>query len=185
MNKTIILKSYFLLSYEENIELLKIRNSKEITAVSLDNKVIELSKHLEWVKHLTTNEDKKYYAIIYEEEILGAINIFDIKEQIKWGVFFKKEASILIKSFLPIYFIDFVFDKYKIQTIEAEVKVENINALNYNKNLGFVPKSKNKKFITLSLSYESFIKRKDAKILKSIIKRMNKYDFVIKEDNEK
>lgn len=185
MNKTIILKNYLLLSKEENIELLKVRNSKSIREASLDTKEIVLSKHLLWLESLKKSEDAKYYVVIFKDEIIGAVNIFDIKEKMKWGVFFKEDANILIKSFLAIYFLDFLFKKYNKDTLEAQVKVENINALNYNKNLGFEEYSKNEEFISLSLKNESFIKRKDAKILKSIIKRMNTYEFVIKEDNEK
>lgn len=185
MNKTIILKNYLLLSKEENIELLKIRNMKSIREVSLDDKEILLSDHLSWLEGLKSSDDTKYYVVIYKDEILGAINVFDIKEKMKWGVFFKEEANVLIKSFLPIYFIDALFKEYKTDTLEAQVKLENINALNYNKNLGFEEYCKNEKFISLSLKNESFIKRKDAKILKSIIKRMNKYEFVVKEYYEK
>ncbi len=185
MNKTIILKNYLLLSKKENIELLKIRNSNRIRESSLDEREILLLNHLSWLRSLENNEDKKYYALIYDSEIIGAINIFDINANMKWGVFFKEDASLLFKSFLPIYFLSYIFNKYQINTLEAQVKVKNLNALKYNKNLGFEEYSKNEEFISLSLNAESFIKRKNAKILKSIIKRMKTYNFIIKEDSEK
>lgn len=185
MNKTIILKNYILLNEDEHKDLLKIRNTKHIRELSLDTKEIILSKHLEWVNTLVINEDKKYYAIIYKDKIIGAINIFDINKEIKWGIFFEENASILLKSFLPIYFLSYVFKEYKINSIQAEVKLKNENALKYNKNLGFIEFFKNEEFISLSLDLESFIKRKNDKILKSIIKRMNSYEFIIKEESAK
>lgn len=185
MNKTIIFKEYTLLSSKENIELLEIRNSKIVKDMSLNSESISLSSHLSWIESLKENEDKKYFAIINSNKIIGAINIIDIKNEIKWGVFFEKEASFLIKSFTPIYFISLVFSKYQINTLTAQVKTNNENALLYNKNLGFEIFETKNGIISLKLEKESFVKRKDGKILKRIIKKMNSYEFIIKEYSER
>jgi len=180
MNK-IVLKNYVLLTAEENKELLKIRNTKHIRNLSLKKEKIELSSHLGWIQSLKNNASFSYYAIFYENELLGGINIFDVNTKIKWGVFFKEHASLLIKSFVPLYFFEHIFSFYNVENIYAEVIEENENAFNYNKSLGFLLEEKKQKASVLILNKKIFFKHLETKILQGIRKRMKKYSFEIKD----
>jgi hypothetical protein len=174
--KSILLKDYRLLTDEEHKNLLQIRNADEIREVSLDSKIISFDEHLSWVKKLQDDRQKEYFAVIYNDKIIGGVNIFDIDAKVKWGVFFDKFAPLMIKSIVPIYFMDFIFGTFTCDDIYAEIKKENLNAVFYNKSLGFKMLTL-KGIITMHLSNENYLKAKNGVILKRIIKKMTSYDF--------
>ncbi len=175
MNK-IVLKDYLLLSNEEHKELLNIRNKDYIRNVSLDTSIIELVNHISFVKGLK-NSDKKFFAIIFEDDIIGGVNIFNIKEDIKWGIFFLEEANIIIKSLVPIYFLEYIFKTFQKEEIFLDVKKENINTISYDKNLGFNIFKEDDKIISMKMSKDEFESAKEKAFLKRVMKQFKKFDF--------
>jgi UDP-4-amino-4,6-dideoxy-N-acetyl-beta-L-altrosamine N-acetyltransferase len=175
MNK-VVLKDYLFLSNEEHKELLEIRNKEYIRNVSLDTGIIELINHISFVKGLK-NSDKKFFAIIFEDRIIGGVNIFNIKEDIKWGVFFLEEANILIKSIVPLYFLEYIFKTFEKEEIFLDVKKENINTISYDKNLGFNIFKEDDKIISMKMSKLEFENAKEKPFLKRVMKQLEKFDF--------
>ena len=176
--KSIILKDYLLLSYEEHTNLLKIRNQKEIRYASLSNTTIHIKEHLSWIEKLKNDKTKQYFAIIYNDKIIGGVNIFDKDKDLKWGIFFSDKTPLIIKSIIPIYYIDSIFNENDITYIFSEIKKENVNAISYNKNLGFVDVNSNSsEVVTMKLSFDNYTKIKENTMLKRIIKKMYLYDI--------
>ena len=68
----LIYKNYKLLSKKEHKELLKLRNEEYIREASKNKDIIDLKEHLKWIESL--NENKKYFAIFYNGEIVGGVN---------------------------------------------------------------------------------------------------------------
>lgn len=155
---------------------MKIRNIKEIRDISLDNKIITLDQHLSWLKKMENDNMKRYFAIFCDDELLGGINIFAIDKEPKWGVFFKDKTSLIIKSIVPIYFINYFFDSFKCDKLFAEIKKNNLNAISYNKSLGFIV-IEHGDIVKMQLDKKSYIKAKDGMILKRIIKKIKLYDI--------
>jgi hypothetical protein len=174
--KNLKLKNYIFLTNDENKKLLNIRNNDEIRQDSLSQNFITLNEHLSWVDKLKDDETKHYFAVIYNDYIVGGVNIFDTDLQIKWGLFFSKNTSLMIKSIIPIYFMDYIFNILKYEKLYAQIKKKNINAISYNKNLGFeVVKDEN--IVTMELNRSRYLKAKDGIILKRIIKKMALYNL--------
>jgi len=181
--KDITLKDYKLLTENEHQELLVIRNSDKVREVSLTKDIITLDHHLLWVDRLKDDATKWYFTIIYNGQIIGGINIFDIDSKLKWGIFFDSEVSLILKSVIPIYFINFIFNEFECDAIYAEIKKENLNALSYNKNLGF-EMLEDKDIITMQLKQENYEKAKKSFLLKKIVKKIDLYNFKLKRYNE-
>jgi len=176
--KNITLKDYRLLTRNEHQNLLAIRNQEVIRKMSLNQNIIALDKHLLWVDGLMDDTTKKYFAIIHNDKIIGGINIFDIETKLKWGIFFDDKVSLMLKSVIPIYFIDFIFSKFGCDTIYAEIKQENINAVSYNKNLGF-EMLEDEDIVTMQLKQDNYEKVKMSFLLKKIVKKIDLYNFKI------
>jgi UDP-4-amino-4,6-dideoxy-N-acetyl-beta-L-altrosamine N-acetyltransferase len=174
--KNILLKNYTLLEEIEHKNLLKIRNSDTIREASLTKNSITLKEHLKWIETLKNDHTKKYYAIIYNQKIIGGVNIFDIDTQMRWGIFFDNKVGLIIKSIIPIYFLDFVFKQYQKDEIFAEIKKSNSNAVSYNKSIGFKIISEND-IVTMRLDKKLYLQAKDGIILKRIIKKISLYNF--------
>jgi len=174
----IILKDYLHLSTKEHKKLLKIRNKDYIRAVSLDKNIIDFDNHMSFIENLK-NSDMFFLAVIFDDEIIGGINVFNLKSDTKWGVFFLEEANIIIKSIVPLYFLEYIFKKYKKSEIFLDVKKKNINSISYDKNLGFEIYKEEDKIISMKINYEKFKKAKDKPFLKRVVKQMKKYDLEI------
>lgn len=172
----IILKDYLLLSNDEHKNLLEIRNKDYIREVSLDSTVIEFENHLSFINSLK-NSDKKFFAIIFQDKIIGGVNVFNTNKKIKWGVFFLNEANLLVKSIVPLYFLNYIFEKYDKDEIFLDVKKSNINTISYDKNLGFEIFKEDDKIISMKMSKEKFQKEKEKSFLKRVVKQMGRYSF--------
>jgi RimJ/RimL family protein N-acetyltransferase len=180
----IILKNYSLLSNKEHEQLLSIRNFKEIRENSLNEEEIDLKSHLSWVKRLGSDSTKLYFAVFLDEKIVGGVNLFNINTNIRWGIFLSTETPMLIKSIIPLYFIDYLFAHKLISTLFADIKKENANAISYNQRLGFQIIEEKADIVVVKLDFKAYCYAKKGKILKKIIKKMNLYNFEIKGYNE-
>lgn len=178
MNK-IILKKFEHLSIEENKKLLSIRNKEDIRNQSLNKSIIDLNSHLKWLENLKGDLKKEYYAIIHSGQIVGAINFFEVNSTMKWGVYFKEEVSLLVKSLVPIYFIEYIFKKTQVEFLYLDILKNNLNAISFDKNFGFYFFQENNDYFTMRVSSKEFKKAKEKKLLKRVVKKMSDYSFIM------
>ena len=177
--RNLLFKNYSLLSQEEHEDLLEIRNSKEVRANSLNDGTIPLNEHLSWALTLQKDASKKYFAVILDGVVLGGVNIFDVDSSMKWGIFLSKETPMLVKSLVPLRFMDYVFSEYPNENLFAEIKKENKNALAYNLHFGFKIMEEKADIVVAKLNEELYNQAKMGKILQRIIKKMDLYSFEI------
>ena len=103
----LIYKNYKLLSKKEHKELLKLRNEEYVREASKNKDIINLKEHLKWIENL--NENKKYFAVFYNGEIVGGVNFTKDKIIKNWGIFYKKIPLIPIVA--TYHFINYMFTK--------------------------------------------------------------------------
>jgi RimJ/RimL family protein N-acetyltransferase len=135
---TIKFIDYKLLSKNDSIHLLSIRNSDFIRKNSNNADVIKTDEHLKWVESLD-NAHNIYYAIEVDGLIVGGINLTQIntKEQSAyWGLFFKDDNLPLISSLVTYLFLDMVFNKLNFKKLDSEVMVSNTTAYKFSLNFG-------------------------------------------------
>lgn len=175
----VLLKKLELLTIEESKKLLKIRNKENIRNQSLNKNIITLEEHLSWLEKLRNDSKKEYYAIIFLNEMVGSINFFEIDKKIKWGIYFKDEASLIIKSLVPLYFIDYIFKKTQIEFLYLDVLKDNSNAIKFDKNFGFYIFKENKESFIMRVSKEEYEEAKKNVVLKRIVDKMKNYSFIM------
>lgn len=178
IKKEITLKDYISLSIHEHKELLQIRNEEYIRSVSLNTDVIEIENHLKFVESLK-NANKKFYAVFFEEKIIGGVNVFDLDDEVKWGIFFKDDANLIVKSIVPIFFIEYLFENFVKDELFLEVKSDNVNTISYDKNLGFKTFKEDNGIITMKMNKKEFEEAKNGSFLKRVEKQLDKFDFKI------
>jgi len=178
--RRIRLQNYTSLSQERQKKILSIRNQEQIREYSLQSEPIKLEEHLAWIEKLKKDRERLYYAVFFENEMLGGVNIFDIHSRATWGVFFKNDVDLLVKTLVPLYFFEYVFTALARESIYAEILSYNTNAISFNKNFGFKEIAANNDIIKLQLSYENFEKKKKNILLKPLVKKMKLFDFEIK-----
>ena len=105
----IFFKDYKNLDKEELILILNLRNQKNIRENMIDDKIISLENHLNWIKTLKNNTYKRYFSISLENEIIGSLSYINENQQISWGVFFKENINPFITSSSSFIFLDYIF----------------------------------------------------------------------------
>jgi len=152
----IILKDYKLLSQDEHIKLLEIRNSKNIRDASNNNKIISLSEHLKWLENLDNN--KKYFAVFYKDDLIGGVN-FKFKEKVvyEWGIFFKKVNPIISLKIFCIS-LNYLFQKFDV--LYSEILKQNKKAFEFNTFFGIKPYKEDEKKFYMKITKENWQKRK-------------------------
>ncbi|MEA2019639.1 MAG: hypothetical protein U9N59_14455 [Campylobacterota bacterium] len=177
------LKNYTLLSDNEQLKLLKIRNSKGVRESSKNTDIIEINDHLNWIEKLKTDTSKIYYAVIVDSVLVGGINVVDINtDKIPfWGLFFACTIQPLISSLVTYAFLDRLFSTLNIDILNSEVNVLNVNAYRFSINFGLTVYKKftdaDVEYYTMHISKETWNKNKTANFPKMIGKRVNKIEF--------
>jgi len=133
--------NYIKLSAEEHLQLLKVRNFDYVRKNMKNDSIITINDHLDWIKKLSKDDSKMYYAIFSDNKLVGGINITDIdieEMSASWGLFVQANINPMIPSIATYLIIDKVFNVLKLTTLNLEVNKININAYKFDKNFGFI-----------------------------------------------
>jgi UDP-4-amino-4,6-dideoxy-N-acetyl-beta-L-altrosamine N-acetyltransferase len=171
----IIFKNFIHLDEKEANYILEIRNQKNIKYNMKNNETISLENHLHFINSLKTSENKKYFAILQKNEIIGSVYYVKNKE-LFFGLYFKEEINPILKSCVTYLFLEYIFNKFY-EEINSFVKKSNIIALSFNKNFGFKNFEEDKEFIYLKLSSKNWENQKKSKLLKPIKKYLDKMEY--------
>ena len=174
----LIFKDYTKLDEKELVSILELRNQKKIREYMINNEIISLENHLNWIESLKKSTDKKYFSVSLEKEIIGSLSYVNDNQKISWGVFFKENINPFVTSSSTFIFLSYVFEIS--QTIYSYVKKENLNAFNFNKNFGFKIYDEDENYFYLKLEKEEWENRKNSKLLKPIKNYLDKIDYEFK-----
>lgn len=167
-------KNFIYLNDRELKEILELRNQNYIKDNMVNNETIRLENHLNFIDALKTLGNRKYFAVLEENKIIGSL-YFVKNEELTWGLYFKEEINPIIKSCVTYLFLDFIFSKFS-EDINSFVKRKNIQALNFNKNFGFEIFKEDEEYYYLKLSKELWENRKNSKLIKPIKRYLDKIE---------
>ena len=176
----IVFKNYSTLNEQESFEILNIRNKDFIRKNMITNEIISLENHTKWINSLKNNLDKKYFAVLCENEVLGSCSWVKEKNEFTWGIFFKEEVNPIISSCCTYLFLENCFFNDKIEKLGSLVKKENSIAFSFNKNFGFELYKEDEEYFYLELEKQKWENRKNSKLLKPIKNYLDKIDFEFK-----
>jgi UDP-4-amino-4,6-dideoxy-N-acetyl-beta-L-altrosamine N-acetyltransferase len=180
----IVLKNYLLLTEDESIKLLKVRNHKDIKRNMLNQETILLKSHLRWLSSLRGDEKSYYYAVFADNKLFGGVNItrLDYKKSIaSWGIFFNSKANPLVPSIAAYLLIDRIFNTLNISTLNLEVNKLNINAYNFDIHFGFKTynefEERNNHYHLMTMNKEYWNNNKSIGFVGVIEKRIEKIEY--------
>ena len=183
----LILKDFTILTLKEHKEILNIRNNKHIKSHMKTQSSIEIENHVNWIEKLKNDLNNIYYAVFYENIIVGAIYITEIDYILKkctWGLYFKENINPFISSITTYLIIDKVFLELDLNILNLEVKKSNTNAYQFDLTFGFEVYNyhQNSEFYLMRMSKESWNKHKNVKILNRINKKIDKINYRFQEN---
>jgi RimJ/RimL family protein N-acetyltransferase len=142
--------------------------------------IISFESHVEWVENLNVNA--QYYAVLVNERIVGNLNFTEISTQKKtctWGCYFKDDVHAFIISAATVKFIDYLFNKIGIEKLNLYTKMSNLNALSFDRGLGFCEYKRDSEYIYMTLDHVGWKSLQTASFFKPIIEKINRIDFEI------
>ncbi|EAK5530580.1 UDP-4-amino-4,6-dideoxy-N-acetyl-beta-L-altrosamine N-acetyltransferase [Campylobacter lari] len=145
----IVYKDFANLDIDENKEILKIRNSENVSKF-MKNSHISYEEHLNFIQKLKNTTTKKYFLICKENERLGVIYFTDISNNsCEFGLYgIKKGVGNLLMEEIKNY----AFNVLKVKILKACVFKENTKALNLYLKHNFTIYSENDKFLFVNLN---------------------------------
>ncbi|MCH3693597.1 UDP-4-amino-4,6-dideoxy-N-acetyl-beta-L-altrosamine N-acetyltransferase [Campylobacter lari] len=145
----IVYKDFANLDIDENKEILKIRNSENVSKF-MKNSYISYEEHLNFIQKLKNTTTKKYFLICKENERLGVIYFTDISNNsCEFGLYgIKKGVGNLLMEEIKNY----AFNVLKVKILKACVFKENTKALNLYLKHNFTIYSENDKFLFVNLN---------------------------------
>lgn len=173
---SLLFKNFTLLDLNEKKELLALRNRQNIREMMINSDEILLEDHLAFIDDLMANRDKRYFAIFFNNLLIGSASLVKDKTA-NWGVYFADSSSPIIKAVAGYLFIDFVIN----DPIYAFVKKGNSNALNFNRSLGFELIEEGVDLYKLLLTKARWQDKKSSKLSRSIAKQLESIESKFKE----
>ena len=171
----IVFKNFIFLNDIEKKDILELRNKEYVRENMIYSEPISLDNHLLFIESLKENKNKTYFAIFFDNQLIGSLNIIK-NEELIWGLYFKEEANPIIKSCVTYIFLDFIFSKFN-EDINSFVKRKNIQALNFNKNFGFEIFKDDEEYFYLKLSKELWKEKKNSNIIKPVKRYLDKIEY--------
>lgn len=153
--------NYTMLTTEQLRVLLNGRNSPEVRKWMYNPEPISWEEHLNYVEFLKTRDDRIYWAIFYDNEIIGSECLNPYEPNTKVGVLgkflFPEFQGKGLGGKFTYEFLDYVFSSGIANTIKAETKITNERNVKINKSIGFVEISRNKEYVQLTLTKDRFV----------------------------
>ena len=171
----IVFKNFIFLNDIEKKDILELRNKEYVRENMINSEPISLENHILFIESLKENKNKTYFAIFFDNQLIGSLNITK-NEELIWGLYFKEEANPIIKSCVTYLFLDFIFSKFS-EDVNSFVKIKNIQALNFNKNFGFEIFKEDEEYFYLKLSKEVWENSKKSRLLKPIKRYLDKIEY--------
>ncbi|WP_201577794.1 hypothetical protein [Psychrobacter immobilis] len=114
------------------------RNSEHIRSNMLDDSIITIEGHNEFLEFLKSNKSKSYFVVELDENPVGTIYFNGIgSDRITWGCYIGVDRVIPgLFILLIVIAIKFSFNHVETQTLHSEVAAHNANPIKVNHFLG-------------------------------------------------
>jgi len=161
IEKKIKFKNFVDLSKEEALQVLEYRNLPEIRKNMLTKEIIREDDHFKFIDGLKSDRRKEYYAVVFNEQIFGVVNLTDIhltNQSALWGFYCMNRPIKLAGKTMLWVFLNFIFEQKEINSIYSIILESNKRSLDVHKLFGFeVYQSKD--MINLVLKKDDWLKK--------------------------
>jgi|GEM_PF-4673223 len=140
----LVLHDITLMSQDQQLELLAIRNQETIRESSYGSQIIQAAEHFAWIEKLASvpsGEILHFYAVSQEDVIVGGVGIRrgDVKGDAVWSFYVSEtEQGRGVGVALAVKALDHFFAEFSLKTVCGEALLSNAASIKYHEKLGFV-----------------------------------------------
>lgn len=120
--------------------VLKWRRKKRISQYLFSNISSSLKTQKKWILESYNKKNYYHWLILFKKKPIGFICINNLnlkKKETNWGYYIGAENYLTLGSFLPPFFYNWVFKKFKINKIISLVFSDNSNIIKIHKHHGY------------------------------------------------
>lgn len=137
--KSLTLKSYVLLSPDDQLKILSWRNHASVRNLFLQQAEISETEHFDFIESLKSDSTKRYWMVSRNEIQIGSLDLYRITERdCFWGYFLaphiQKSSLGLLLEFAVM---EIVFDRMGLTALKCETLAHNENALKIHRQFGY------------------------------------------------
>lgn len=130
------------LSETDLVEILSIRNQPAVRNNMYTNHEIGAEEHRNWASGLRKSDDRKFFAVESDGEIVGVAGlslINSLHKRADWAFYISEKCQGRgIGSALERQFIDFVFARFDVEKLNCEVIEFNEKVVAMHERFGFI-----------------------------------------------
>ena len=153
--------TFYKLPIEEQLLILKWRNSEKIRKWMYDDSIIQEENHLNFVKALRDKTNQFYWLVKQKGEYLGVINLVRVDWKYKnafLGIYVNPEMNKKgIGTILMEILKHITFNMLEFHTLKLEVVEDNIRAIKLYEKVGFSYEGRLKEFIYKNNEWKDMI----------------------------
>ena len=126
-------------NFSENIALsiLEIRNQDHIRKNMINDQIIKLDDHINWLKNNIIDKKNIFYLIYIKSQVSGLVRFIINKNKAEWSFYLAKNCRNIYGAYIEYLAIDKIFKIKKIDTLECQVLSCNPKILSLHKKFGF------------------------------------------------
>ena len=148
-------------------KILEWRRKKRITNFQYTDVSNSIKLQKKWISDSYNNKNYYHWLIIFNKETIGffSINEINLKEsETTWTWYIGSDKHLALGGFMPPFFYNWVFNKFKINKINAFVFANNVNVIQIHQFHGYK---------TLKKNYTIIKNNKKIKCIKMVLSKRN------------
>jgi UDP-4-amino-4,6-dideoxy-N-acetyl-beta-L-altrosamine N-acetyltransferase len=127
--------------------ILEIRNQDHIRKNMINDKIIKINDHINWLKNNIADKKNIFYLIYIKKKIAGLIRFIIKDKDADWSFYLDKNCKNIYGAYVEYLAIEKIFRLKKIDKLRCQVLSNNIRIVSLHKKFGFIENKIEKKFL--------------------------------------
>ena len=119
------------------LSILEIRNDNNIRKNMINDHLIKLEDHINWLKNNIIDEKNIFYIVYIKNKISGLIRFIINEDKAEWSFYLNKNSKNIYGAFVEYVAIEKIFELKKINQLECQVLSFNNRVLSLHQKFGF------------------------------------------------
>ena len=147
----------------DKTQLLKWRNSLEVSKWMFSNHVISEAEHSAWFEQMLLSETMVYWKILMDSRAVGAVNLSKINltdSSCRWAIYLGEASArgLGAAQAACLLSLNFAFDVLNLRLVRCEAIAQNTRAIGLYEQVGFVSKLTDAEFVQRGESNLAIVK---------------------------
>jgi len=140
-------------SYDIALLILEIRNQHHIRKNMINDQIIKVNDHINWLKNNITDKKNIFYLIYVKKKIAGLIRFIIRDNEADWSFYLEKNCKNIYGAYVEYLAIERIFRLKKIDILRCQVLSNNIRIVSLHKKFGFTINKIEKEILHRENSY--------------------------------